>query len=281
MFFWRHFWKYYYIFQSTLVLQSDTITAPYHHSTFCKGRFESKKQLKHLCYSLSVWVHYMVKISQISEPYISWIYEFQLLSLTLALVHNAQNFDQGIDYLWTSLTAGKVHCLKSQGWNRQISHCTFECKHGTYDSLLANSVPVVSRYVTFSPFSTLPPSVLHNIPHNLRQLLSFGLCHVGLLFFISAVLFEMFFSPAIFLCLPCSLSVHLSLSPLRAVSIFQTRHVFSWSCMRVPGEPGCWRFWRWRPLLFVDSSWDRPGEGGSKAHMYTNKRKRTQLLFSN
>lgn len=125
----------------------------------------------------------MVKISQISEPYISWIYEFQLLSLTLALVHNAQNFDQGIDYLWTSLTAGKVHCLKSQGWNRQISHCTFECKHGTYDSLLPNSVPVVSRYVTFSPFSTLPPSVLHNIPHNLRQLLSFGLCHVGLLFF--------------------------------------------------------------------------------------------------
>lgn len=137
----------------------------------------------------------MVKISQISEPYISWIYEFQLLSLTLALVHNAQNFDQGIDYLWTSLTAGKVHCLKSQGWNRQISHCTFECKHGTYDSLLPNSVPVVSRYVTFSPFSTLPPSVLHNIPHNLRQLLSFGLCHVGLLFFFSFLLSYLKCSP--------------------------------------------------------------------------------------
>ncbi len=55
-------------------------------------------------------------------------------------------------------------------------------------------------------------------------------------FSVFAVLFEMFSSPAIFLCLPCSLSVHLSLAPLRAVSIFQTQRVFSRSCARVSLE---------------------------------------------
>lgn len=132
----------------------------------------------------------MVKNSQISESYISWIYEFQLLSLTLALVHNAQNYDGGIDYLWTCLTAGKVHCLKSQGCG--ISRCTLKCKHGTYDSLfqhlcvfftIPSSVPFISRYVTFSPFFF--PSVLLNNPHNLRQLLSFGLCHILFSFLLS------------------------------------------------------------------------------------------------
>lgn len=144
-----------------------------------------------------------------------------------------------------------------------------------YDSLLPNSVPVVSRYVTFSPFSTLPPSVLHNIPHNLCQLLSFGLYHVGLLF--SFLLSYLKCSPLqLFFCLPCSLSVHLSLSPLRAVSIFQTRHVFSRSCAKVPGEPGCWWFWRWRPLLlWTHHGTDQVKEGQRHTCTQTNANARS------
>ncbi len=149
-----------------------------------------------------------MKDSQISESYISWIYEFQLLSLTLALVHNAQNYDGSIDYLRKSLTAGEVHCLKSQGWNTRmrISHCTLKCKHGTYDSLLQHlcvfctilsSVSFISRYVTFSPFFSLPPSVLHKNPHNPHQLLSVGLCHIlfpFLLSYLKCFPLQLFFS---------------------------------------------------------------------------------------
>lgn len=128
----------------------------------------------------------------------------------------------------------------------RISHCTLKCKHGTYDSLLQHlcvfctipsSVPFISRYVTFSPFF-YPPSFCP--PHQPTQSSSvsffWSLSHT---FSVFAVLFEMFSSPAIFLCLPCSLSVHLSLAPLRAVSIFQTQRVFSRSCARVSGESGC------------------------------------------
>ncbi len=224
-----------------------------------------------------------MKHSQISESYISWIYEFQLLSLTLALVHNAQNYDGSIDYLRKSLTAGEVHCLKSQGWNTRMrnSHCILKCKHATYDSLLQHlcvfytilsSVYFISRYVTFSPFFSLPPSVLHN-PHNLHQLLSFGLCHMlfpFLLSYLKCFPLQLFFSVYLVLFLStCPLLLYVP-------SLFFKLNVsFTELRQSLAGESGCWRFWRWRPVLFVDSSWDRPGEGGSKAHMYIHECKHT------
>lgn len=110
----------------------------------------------------------------------------------------------------------------------------------------------------FSYFTLSPPPVLQNILRNL-------LCC-----FLSISIFSLLLSHLkCFALFPSTCPF----SPLRSLYFSNPTCLFA-ELREYPGRPRLlFGFWRWRPRFLVEASWDRAGEGGSKAHMYTRRNK--------
>lgn len=180
----------------------------------------------------------------------------------LAFMCNSENYDPaGKDHLWNSQVQALIHRHLFQ--SRKYKHSTHDsllqhlCRLLHYSDLFNIQACNLSRYPLSSCPSKHPTLSLLLVPSR-----SF---HFYCLIWNVSVSF----SPAIFALLPSTCPF----SPLRSLYFSNSTCLFA-ELREYPGRPGLlFGFRRWRPRLLAGASWDRAGEGGSKAHMYTRKNK--------